>query len=73
MADASWIEHNYYAINIVRIHFHNHVTSSKCLLHNVFVNFVINLEITKILFTKLEVTGWPSLNSMLTEKWVGQN
>ena len=23
------------------------------------MNFVINLEITKILLTKLEVTGWP--------------
>ena len=26
MADASWIEQNYYAINIVRINFHNQVT-----------------------------------------------
>ena len=27
---------------------------------HIFVNFVINLEVTKILFTKLESTGWPS-------------
>ena len=26
---------------------------------NIFMNFVINLEITKILLPKLEVTRWP--------------
>ena len=33
--------------------------SSKFSRDNIFMNFVINLEITKILFTKLEVTRWP--------------
>ena len=33
--------------------------SFKFLWDNIFVNFVINLGITKILFTKLVVTRWP--------------
>ena len=33
--------------------------SSKSPWHNIFVNFVINLKITKILSTKLEVMRWP--------------
>ena len=42
--------------------------------HNIFVNFVINLEITKMLFTKyFERVSRGGLYSTLAEKWAGQH
>ena len=49
--------------------------SSKFLWHNIFVHFVINLEITKFCSQNLTFVRMSqgALYSALTEKWAGQH